>query len=172
MNGGVLTRDEIRRLLDATPPLLENYLDLSIQLQPHGFDLTLREVATFSSAGATGRETEDRKLPETEVLRFDANGWLTLPSGSYRISFNEVVNLPLTIMALARPRSSLIRSGVAIHNAVWEAGYQGRSQGLLVVYNHQGYRLAQNARLVQLVFFYLAGELDEGYIGRFQGEMG
>ena len=172
MNQGVLTREGIQRLIDAAPPLLEDYLDLGTQLQPHGFDLTLREVATFTSAGAMGQDTEDRILPQTQVLPFDTDGWLTLLPGSYRITFNEIVSLPLTIMALARPRSSLLRSGVAIHNAVWEAGYQGRSQGLLVVYNHQGYRLALNARLVQIIFFYLAGELEEGYSGRFQGETG
>ena len=170
MIGAVLTGKEIQRLLEATPPLVEDYLDLGTQLQVHGFDLTLREVASFCSIGAIGASAEDRVLPQTEALPFAATGWLTLPAGSYRITFNEVVNMPLTLMALGRPRSTLIRSGVTIHSAVWEAGYRGRSQALMIVSNPHGYRVGHNARLMQLVFFRLAEALDRGYSGRYQDE--
>ena len=72
-------------------------------------------------------------------------------------------------MALATPRSSLLRCGVTVNTAVWDAGYSGRSQSLLVVYNPGGFRLQRNARIVQLVFFQLSGET-EGYNGTYQGE--
>ena len=65
-------------------------------------------------------------------------------------------------MALGKPRSSLLRSGVAIHNAVWDAGYQGRSQALLVVYHPRGFTLSRDARVLQLVFFLLAHPVDQG----------
>jgi dUTP pyrophosphatase len=90
--------------------------------------------------------------------------------GCYLVTYNEVVNLPRGIMALARPRSSLLRCGVSIHNAVWDAGYSGRSQSLMVVYNTEGFRLYRNARIVQMVFFFLSREAAEGYRGMFQGE--
>ena len=86
------------------------------------------------------------------------------------VVFNEVVHLPLDLMALGRPRSSLLRSGVAMHTAVWDAGYRGRSQALLTVYNPEGFRVQQNAGLMQLVFFRLAQPVVEGYQGRFLGE--
>ena len=86
------------------------------------------------------------------------------------ITFNEIVNLPLDVMALGRPRSSLLRSGVSIHTAVWDAGYRGRSQALLVVYNHAGFRVQKNARLMQMVFIRMAQPASEGYQGRFLGE--
>ena len=86
------------------------------------------------------------------------------------ITFNEIVNLPLDVMALGRPRSSLLRSGVSIHTAVWDAGYRGRSQALLVVYNPAGFRVQKNARLMQLVFIRMAKPVSEGYQGRFLGE--
>ncbi len=73
-------------------------------------------------------------------------------------------------MALARPRSSLLRCGVSVHTAVWDAGYSGRSQSLMVVYNPQGFKIHKNSRFMQLVFFYLNGEVTEGYKGIFQGE--
>jgi dUTP pyrophosphatase len=72
-------------------------------------------------------------------------------------------------MALAMPRSSLLRCGVTVHTAVWDAGYSGRSQSLMVVYNPRGFRLQRNARIVQLVFFRLTQET-EGYQGIYQGE--
>ena len=73
-------------------------------------------------------------------------------------------------MALGKPRSSLLRSGVAVHNAVWDAGYRGRSQALLVVYHPRGFTLSRDARVLQLVFFALAHPVDQGYRGRYQGE--
>jgi dUTP pyrophosphatase len=72
-------------------------------------------------------------------------------------------------MALARPRSSLLRCGVTIETAVWDAGYSGRSQALLVVHNPSGFHLQKNARVLQLVFFRLTGET-EGYQGKYQRE--
>jgi len=77
--------------------------------------------------------------------------------------------LPNNVMALARPRSSLLRCGVTVDTAVWDAGYSGRSQSLMVVYHPQGFRLQKNARIVQMIFFSLTGET-EGYSGSYQGE--
>ena len=88
---------------------------------------------------------------------------------AYIITYNEIVHLPKNVMALATPRSSLLRCGVTINTAVWDAGYSGRSQSLMVVYNPQGFRLQRNARVLQLVFFELTGET-EGYQGVYQGE--
>ena len=72
-------------------------------------------------------------------------------------------------MALARPRSSLLRCGVSVGTAVWDAGYSGRSQSLLVVYNTRGFRVQKNARIVQLVFLWLSRETT-GYQGVYQHE--
>ena len=107
--------------------------------------------------------------PPLSPLDFDDQGFLTLAPGSYIVTYNEIVHLPADVMALGRPRSSLLRSGVAVHNAVWDAGYHGRSQSLLVVYNPQGFRLQKNARIVQLVFLRLS-EPTRGYQGTYQGE--
>ncbi|HEX9269542.1 MAG TPA: deoxyuridine 5'-triphosphate nucleotidohydrolase, partial [Candidatus Limnocylindria bacterium] len=84
--------------------------------------------------------------------------------------YMERVNLPADLMAFARPRSTLLRSGVAIHTAVWDAGYSGRGEGLLSVLDPRGYRLQRVARVVQLVFLRLASAVGEGYRGRYHGE--
>ena len=170
MNNGALDRSSIGDLVAATPPLIESYISLEHQLQPNGFDLTLREVALPYSQGSMGSNPEDREISHTEALEFRSDGWLELAPQPYVITFNEIVNLPLDVMALGRPRSSLLRSGVSIHTAVWDAGYRGRSQALLVVYDHAGFRVQKNARLMQMVFIRMAQPASEGYQGRFLGE--
>jgi len=157
-------------LVQNSPPLLTGFPSLDQQLQPNGFDLTLSQVARLTSAGYMGSGPDQRGLSDTTLLEFDPKGWLHLPAGSYLITFNEVVHLPLDLMALGRPRSSLLRSGVSIHTAVWDAGYEGRSQALLRIYNPNGYRVQKDARLLQLVFFRLEQPLNQGYQGRFLGE--
>lgn len=170
MDGSTLNREEIARLIAGDPPLFTDYVDLGAQLQPNGFDLSVREVGQFTTPGQLGATDESRVLSSVELLPFDADGWLSLKSGAYLVTFNEVVNLPPDLMALGRPRSSLLRSGVSLHTAVWDAGYRGRSQSLLTVHHPNGFRLQRDARLAQLVFFRQATPPEQGYQGRYQGE--
>ena len=169
--GGVLSREQLRALVEDAPrPLFTDFVDLEQQLQPNGFDLTLREVSRFVGQGQIGKETADRTLPELVPLAYDADGWIVLEPGEYHILYNEIVTLPGSLMALGRPRSSLGRSGVTIHTAVWDAGYSGRSTSLLSVLNPEGFRVQRNARVMQMVFFSMAAPPDAGYAGTYQGE--
>jgi dUTP pyrophosphatase len=170
MNGEVLGRDSIAQLMRGTPPLIEGFSSLQDQLQPNGFDLTLRTISELITPGSMGHNSEQRVVSDTRQLDYHQDGWLQLACGSYLITLNEIVALPLDIMALGRPRSSLLRSGVSIHTAVWDAGYQGRSQALLVVHHREGYRVRKGARLLQLVFWRLAMPVDQGYQGTYQRE--
>jgi len=165
----VLSRQDIHRLLRQEPPLIEGYIDLETQVQPNGVDLTLREVAMLQSSGRIAISNSQRLVSGLVPLVFDGLGFIDLIPGAYIITYNEIVHLPNNVMALARPRSSLLRCGVTVNTAVWDAGYSGRSQSLLVVYNPQGFRVQRNARMVQLVFLQLTEET-EGYTGTYQGE--
>ncbi len=165
----ILSKQDIQRLLQQEPPLIENYINLEEQVQPNGIDLTLREVAMLQSSGKIAVENKQRLIPDTTPLAFDGLDFIDLMPGTYIVTYNEIVHLPKNVMALATPRSSLLRCGVTINTAVWDAGYSGRSQSLMVVYNPQGFRLQRNARIVQLVFFELTRET-EGYRGIYQGE--
>jgi dUTP pyrophosphatase len=164
-----LVKEELRRLIDGTPSLLTNYLNLDEQVQPNGIDLTLKEVFSLEGPGIIPVANADRKLSALVPLPFTDSCRIHLAPGNYLITYNEVVSLPKDVMALGRTRSSLLRCGTAIHTAVWDAGYSGRSQSLIVVYNKDGIILEQNARLLQLVFFRL-GAATEGYCGVYQGE--
>jgi dUTP pyrophosphatase len=167
---GVLSSQQIRSLLQTPEPLISNYVDLGEQIQSNGFDCTLHSIAAFSGAGRIGDSNSSRTLPNTKDLTFRDDGFVHLEPGVYIARLNETVALPLSVMALAKPRSSLLRCGVAVHNAVWDAGYNGQSQVQVVVYNPHGFDLARNARIVQMVFMTLDKATDAPYEGSYQGE--
>ena len=166
----LLDRDSISALILGASPLITNLTDLEEQLQPNGIDLTLMEVRELTSSGSIGKDSQQRILSDGKIVAFDKHGWVRLSQGSDVITFNEICNLPLDLMALGKPRSSLLSSGVTIDTAVWDAGYKGRSQSLLTIFNPHGFEMQQNARLLQLIFVRLEKLASIGYQGRFLNE--
>lgn len=166
----LLSHDELVFLLNNKPPLVEEMTDPEIQVQPNGIELTLKSAEIHEGGGAIAFDNSERKLPATKKLDFDKDEWLHLPQGCYKIVFNEIVNIPKNLAAIARPRSSLLRCGVTVETAVWDAGYSGRSESLLVVHNKEGFKVKKNARVLQLLFFRMETEVKEGYSGIYQNE--
>jgi dUTP pyrophosphatase len=149
---------------------VEAMIDPEAQTQMCGVELTLQRVERYLSAGALAFDNKERKLPETQVVEFDSSGWVDLQPGAYLVTFNEIVDIPKNVAALAHPRSSLLRMGASLETALWDPGYKGRSQSLLVVHNSQGLRLKKNARLMQLVFMKLEKDAEKTYSGIYQEE--
>ena len=166
----LLSSTELRKLVQATPSLLENAVDIETQIQPNGLELTLKEVKTIEGPGAVDFDNSERKLPVGKTLEFGNDDWICLSEGIYKVLFNEVVNIPMNLAAIAKPRSSLIRCGATLETAVWDAGYRGRSESLLVVYNTAGFKLKKDARIMQLLFYTLDAEVEKGYSGMYQNE--
>ena len=162
-----ISKNEIRRLI-LEKNLISDYLDLETQLQPNGFDCTLKKIGKIRGEGRIDFDNTARLIPEVREIEF-RNEWIYLEKGYYRVFLNEIVKIPENMMALARPRSSLVRAGANILTAVWDAGYEGRSEAGLVVYNEDGLWLRKNSRIVQLVFFTLDSQT-ESYRGIFKGE--
>jgi dUTP pyrophosphatase len=150
--------------------LVESMIDPETQTQMCGVELTLQKIERFLTVGAVAFDNKERKLPETEPVNFDEMGWIDLSAGAYLVTFNEIVNIPTDVAALARARSTLLRCGATLETALWDPGYRGRSQSLLVVYNPLGLRLKKNARLMQLVFLRLEKKAEKLYSGKYQGE--
>ena len=150
--------------------LVESMINPEMQTQMCGVELTLQKIERFNSAGAVAFDNKERKLPETELVNFDEMGWIELTVGAYLVTFNEIVNIPKDVAAMARARSTLLRCGATLETALWDPGYRGRSQSLLVVYNPRGLKLKKNARLMQLVFLRLENEAEKLYSGKYQGE--
>jgi dUTP pyrophosphatase len=165
----ILNREELAKLINEVN-LVSKWVDLHTQLTPNGFDLTAARLYAFDADGALDFSNKERVLPAcTELLPVkqksdDAFGWWKLDAGAYKVVTNEVVDLPKDIIAMAYPRSSLLRMGAFTQTAVWDAGFRGASEFILVVNNPAGIRIKQNARVVQLVFERI-NETRQGYSG-------
>jgi dUTP pyrophosphatase len=164
----VLNSSEIRLLVEEKQ-LISGYIDLETQLQPTGFDLSLAAILGFKSRGSVDFSNVEREIAPSEPLEPDDEDWYCLKQGCYTIVYNEVVKMPLDIVAMARSRSTMLRNGASVETAIWDPGYQGRSSSLLVVSNPNGIRLKRDARVVQLVFFGIE-EVQNGYAGIYQRE--
>ncbi len=159
---------EIKRLIEENQ-LITGYVDLETQLQPTGFDLSLGAILGYKGAGSVDFSNVEREVAPTAPLEPDGEDWYSLGQGCYTIVYNEVVKIPLDIVAMARSRSTLLRNGASVETAIWDPGYQGRSSSLLVVSNPNGLRLKRDARVVQLVFFNIK-KVPKGYNGIYQRE--
>lgn len=170
----MLNREEIRKLIN-TQSLIADYINLDTQLTPNGFDLTVESVFEFESFGALDFSNKERKIPQgKEILPQKENpqdkfGWWHLSKGAYKIRTNETLNLPQDLIAIAFSRTSLLRMGAFTQNGVWDAGFKGRSEFILVVENPNGIKLKQNARIVQLIFFRI-NKTNQGYQGIYQNQ--
>jgi len=164
----MLNSTEIRRLIEERQ-LITGYIDLETQLQPTGFDLSLGAILQYQGKGSVDFSNVEREIAPTEPLEPDHQDWYTLELGCYTIVYNEVVKMPLDVVAMARSRSTMLRNGASVETAIWDPGYQGRSSSLLVVSNPHGIRLKRDARVAQLVFFNIK-EVPKGYDGVYQRE--
>jgi dUTP pyrophosphatase len=152
---------ELRKLIENG--LVSEFISLNDQLTPNGFDLTVAKIYTFKSRGELGFSNNQRILPNIEEITWK-DGYAELPKGCYKIKTNETIRMPLNLIAIAMPRSSLLRSGITISTGVWDAGFTGKSEFLLSVQNEYGFKIWKNARVVQLVFL-RTNEVKEGYNG-------
>jgi dUTP pyrophosphatase len=150
--------------------LISDFIHLETQLTPNGFDLSVGKIFQFTAAGALDFSNKERIVPEgkeilpKKIKAQDKFGWWHLKKGSYRIRTNETINLPTDLIALAFSRTSLLRMGAFTAHGVWDAGFKGKGEFILVIENPKGARIKQNARIAQLVFLRI-NETDKGYAG-------
>lgn len=145
---------------------VENFVNENVQRQGAGVDLTVKEIERFTEAGRLDFDNSSRQIASGE----DISGEELEGGNSYRVTYNEKISVPENALGLVFPRSSLLRNGCHLVTAVWDPGYEGRGQGLLQVLNPEGIVLEEDARIGQIVFFRLEGEVSEGYDGKYQGE--
>ena len=133
------------------------------QVQPNGVDLTLEAVFEPVEAGRIDREgkhvAERRDHEPTD-------GRHRLDPGGYVVRYGERIAVPEEHVGFLYPRSSLLRNGCMLNTAVWDAGYEGRGEGLLQV--HNPIELEPGARIAQFVL--ARATHHEFYQGSYQGE--
>lgn len=165
----MLNRKEIRKLIEQKG-LVKDYCNLDIQLTPNGLDVTVGKVFEFRAPGALDFSNSERVVPEgKEILPKKENlqdkyGWWDLSRGAYKVRTNEVFNMPKDLIAIAFPRSSLLRIGAFTQTGVWDSGFKGRAEFILVVENSKGIRLKENVRVTQVIFIKIKAP-KQGYNG-------
>ena len=135
----------------------------SDQVQPNGVDLTLDAVFEQTSPGRIGT---DGKTVGDRAPVDDANGVYHLDPGGYIVRYADRIVIPEGHVGFLYPRSSLLRNSCMLDTAVWDAGYEGRGEGLLEVYHP--IEIEAGARIAQLVLADAAHE--KTYEGSYQGE--
>jgi dUTP pyrophosphatase len=169
----VLNKKQLKQKI-TKEDLINDYIHLETQLQPAGFDVTAKEIHKMKEPGKLDFSNSEREIPETRELKpekkkpGDDYGWWKLKPGAYKVVMNEKVDIPENLVGVAHPRSSLLRMGCTIGNALWEPGYTGPGEFVLIVQNPEGVEIKENARVNQLTF----EEIDEteGYKGRYHEE--
>jgi dUTP pyrophosphatase len=147
------------------------------QVQPNGIDLTLQSVHEQREPGRIGRDGKEigarHRRPADPVVKGESidevveqNESYYLPPGGYIVQYAEIVSIPDDHVGFIYPRSSLLRNSCMLNTAVWDAGYEGKGEGLLEV--HHDIEIETGARIAQFV---LAEADHEGtYDGSYQGE--
>jgi dUTP pyrophosphatase len=137
------------------------------QIQPNGVDLTLDAVYEQVEPGRIGRD--GKEVGERKRVVPDEDGdavTFYLPPGGYVVEYADTVRIPDGHVGFVYPRSSLLRNSCMLNTAVWDAGYEGRGEGLLQV--HHDIELERGARIAQLVL--AEADHDARYDGSYQGE--
>lgn len=137
---------------DHLEPVAEN------QIQPNGVDLTLDAVFEQCSPGRIERGSKtvgDRRECEPK------DGYYRLAPGGYIVRYGEQIRIPEDHIGFLYPRSSLLRNSCMVDTAVWDAGYEGRGEGLLEVYHEVS--IEPGARIAQLVL------ADADHVGKYDG---
>ncbi|MFB6207498.1 MAG: deoxyuridine 5'-triphosphate nucleotidohydrolase [Haloglomus sp.] len=157
------------------------------QVQPNGVDLTLEAVFRQRQPGritTDGKSVGPRYRQVSEPIgdalegnagdehdedegdgAIDREGYRLTP-GNYVVRYAEVISIPEGHIGFLYPRSSLLRNSCMLNTAVWDAGYEGKGEGLLQV-GHD-IEIETGARVAQLVL--AEAEHTGEYDGDYQGE--
>jgi deoxycytidine triphosphate deaminase len=153
------------------------------QVQPNGVDLRLEAVFEQREPGRIGRD--DKEIGDRQPRHADPTGdgstdaglgsdggsdgdgdTYYLPPGGYVVRYAETVAIPEEHVGFIYPRSSLMRNSCMLNTAVWDAGYEGKGEGLLQV--HHDLEIERGARIAQIVL--ADADHEDTYDGSYQGE--
>jgi deoxycytidine triphosphate deaminase len=133
------------------------------QVQPNGVDLTLAAIHEQVEPGRLGRD--GKEIGARREVDADGDVYRLAPGG-YVAQYDETVRIPGDHVGYVYPRSSLMRNSAMLNTAVWDAGYEGKGEGLLEV--HHEIELERGARIAQLVL--AKADHDGRYEGSYQRE--
>ncbi|NTV30543.1 hypothetical protein HGA91_00995 [candidate division WWE3 bacterium] len=136
-----------------------------------GFDLRVGKIQILSKGGGY-LGIEERRTADVELIaeyNADEVQPVTIePHRYYLVTTIEKVNLPINILALFRPRSTLYRSGVTLFTGNASPGYSGELSFGLINVGPLPFTLEMGARIVHAMFYEVKGGTNT-YRGQWQG---
>lgn len=147
-----------------------------------GIDIRVGEVYRLSGEGYLGEE--ERKTPETEKIADVKKGDKSVtiaPGETVLVKTIEVVNAPAEkiavedgaeprfLMIIAYPRSTLQRCGVFLRATKTDPGYHGELTFAMANLNKSPFKLELGARIANIVFEQVIGDIHRPYNGQWQG---
>lgn len=151
----VLSGPEAAKLLKITNP---------DQVQPNGVDLTLDVIYRFPEEGPDFLAIDEDRVTPIPLKR----GGYRLTRGAYLVEYTETTTIPPDCVGLLLPRSTLLRHGLDVRTALWDAGYSGKPKSLLISYRRMAF-LPRGFRIGQLILIRVEG-VSRTYRGRYHGE--
>lgn len=135
-----------------------------------GFDLRLGKV--FKLQGDSFLGIDERKTPDVElVAEFNPKKKSSLvikPGEIYLTETYEKFNMPLDLVGILKPRTTLQRSGIIARMAIVDPGYSGTVHPLLYNAGPATVTIELGARYIFAMFMQIEGKGSQ-YRGQWQG---
>lgn len=167
--------------------LKEKYPDFDEDCRtPNGLDLRLGNVYELSDEFLSYGIMENRKdipvhikiLPESSNYRYqdkdgewhnNVEGWFLQPNRVYILEVDRQIKISDNCAQIYRPRSTLLRSGVALYTATGDAGYNGHLAFMCINHSARPFFMEVGVRFAQMIDFEVKGA-STSYDGDFQEE--
>ncbi|MBI2640739.1 MAG: hypothetical protein HYW91_02550 [Candidatus Sungbacteria bacterium] len=166
----ILGIDEIHRLIDEIK-LLENLSERELTT-PEGAGIDLRLDKLFRLEGKGFLGIDERETPKGILVGEydpDKKSSVTLNPGDYFLTETvEKLNMPLNLLAIVKPRTTLQRSGIITRVSVAHSGYSGTIHPALFNAGPVPVEIELGARYVHVMFFEVKGKSNP-YRGQWQG---
>lgn len=131
-------------------------------IQPAGIDLRLDEV--FEQASPASLLDDKKTLPKLRKLKPPI--YTLEPKKAYLVTIQEKMRIPKGHAMIYLPRSTLLRSFVAVHTALGDPGFQGKLRFLVYNYGDFEYKIKRGERIAQAIIFKVKGSGE--YKGSYQ----
>lgn len=135
-----------------------------------GFDLRLGKLFRLAGKGFLGideRETPNANLV-AEYYPAKRESFIIKPGEYFLTETVERLNVPLNLLGIAKPRTTLHRSGIIMRVSVADPGYSGTLHPALFNAGGLPFEIELGARYVNLMFLEVQGG-GSAYRGQWQG---
>lgn len=166
----ILGIDEILKLVKESN-LLENLSEREIN-NPEGAGIDLRIGKLFKLEGRGFLGIEERETPKgVLVAEYSSDKKISIvinPGEYYLTESIERFNMPLHLLAVVKPRTTLHRSGIITRVSIVDPGYSGTIHPAVYNAGPVPVEIELGARYVNAMFYEVKGKTNP-YRGQWQG---